>query len=146
MLCKKCKSDKSLTDFASRGLGKLHSICKSCKQLYNRELYKGVKGATHRKNVARCNKERALRHLKAVDVAKSVPCKDCKVTYPPYVMDFDHRPGSVKSFTIGANTYGGVSMARLEEEMSKCDVVCSNCHRIRTYERRKLAGCSRRDR
>ena len=146
MLCRQCNIEKSPSEFASRGNGKLHTICKRCKQEYNKALYGGDKGLLHRKNVARCNRARALRHLKAVDAAKSVPCADCNIAYPPYVMDFDHRPGSSKSFTIGANTFGGVSMARLEAEMSKCDVVCANCHRIRTYERRKAKGQSRRDR
>jgi len=70
--------------------------------------------------------------------AKSVPCADCGLSFPYYVMDFDHRPGPVKCFNL-ANVAGQtrISLARLEAEIAKCDVVCANCHRIRTHERRK---------
>ena len=58
---------------------------------------------------------------------------DCGIKYPPYVMDFDHLGD--KEFVISK----GVSMhspIKLLKEIAKCDVVCSNCHRLRTYNRR----------
>lgn len=64
--------------------------------------------------------------------AKSKPCMDCGKTFPPCCMDFDHRPGTIKKFTIGEWGYKGNSKS-IEEEIAKCDVVCANCHRIRTY-------------
>jgi predicted HNH restriction endonuclease len=51
-------------------------------------------------------------------------------------MDFDHRPGETKAFEI-SQMLGKVSMETLEAEIAKCDIVCANCHRIRTH-RRKL--------
>ena len=66
-----------------------------------------------------------------INTAKSVPCLDCQETFPPYVMDFDHVRG-VKSFAISRG--GCRSVSKLLEEMAKCDVVCSNCHRLRTYK------------
>lgn len=62
---------------------------------------------------------------------KNVPCADCQESYPPYVMDFDHRDPSTKVADIGY-FLKLQSWKRLEEEISKCDIVCSNCHRIRT--------------
>lgn len=61
--------------------------------------------------------------------AKSVPCKDCGVSYPWYVMDFNHRGD--KKFNIGASRHFGCK--KLKAEIAKCDVICSNCHRLRTY-------------
>jgi hypothetical protein len=55
---------------------------------------------------------------------------DCGSTYPYYVMDFDHREN--KKFNIGPNSYS-TSFADLKAEIDKCDVVCANCHRERTY-------------
>lgn len=56
-------------------------------------------------------------------------------------MDFDHLPGRVKEFTISAfvRQHGGEIVARalLEAEIAKCQVVCSNCHRDRTWQRSK---------
>jgi hypothetical protein len=70
--------------------------------------------------------------------AKSVPCADCGQCFPFYIMDFDHRPGEVKAFAV-ANVAGQtrISAARIQAEIAKCDVVCANCHRIRTWRRRK---------
>jgi hypothetical protein len=52
-------------------------------------------------------------------------------------MDFDHLGD--KEFTI-SNMKNVVSRERLEAEIAKCDVVCSNCHRTRTKERRLSAN------
>lgn len=66
--------------------------------------------------------------------AKNRPCSDCGEIYPYYVMDFDHRPGTQKKFTIGMSSKTMGKQQALEE-IAKCDVVCSNCHRIRTFQR-----------
>jgi len=69
----------------------------------------------------------------AILEAKNVPCTDCGKVYPSYVMDFDHRPGEHKSFTL-ANA-AARKVETVIAEIAKCDVVCSNCHRIRTHDR-----------
>ncbi|KKK53486.1 hypothetical protein LCGC14_3094290, partial [marine sediment metagenome] len=61
-------------------------------------------------------------------------CTDCG-TNNPVVLDFDHLPEYEKSFTIGSNITSK-GMTRLFDEIAKCEVVCANCHRIRTKERR----------
>ena len=63
---------------------------------------------------------------------KDVPCADCGMKYPYYVMDFDHMRD--KEFNVALKK-DSVSYARLEEEIAKCEVVCANCHRIRTWRR-----------
>ena len=52
--------------------------------------------------------------------------------FPVYVMDFDHRDPDDKEALI-SHLVNALSLRRLVAEMAKCDVVCSNCHRIRTY-------------
>lgn len=66
-------------------------------------------------------------------IAKDRPCMDCGVKFNPWVMDFDHRPDEVKVNHVSHML--GASIESLLEEISKCDVVCSNCHRNRTYLR-----------
>lgn len=81
-----------------------------------------------------------------IDAVKSTPCADCGVSYVPYVMDFDHRPGEVKSFNISSIIPLGISFETALVEIAKCDIVCANCHRLRTLsrmERPRLAGPSR---
>lgn len=60
-------------------------------------------------------------------------CKDCKGKFPYYVLDFDHRDPSKKQFEPARLTRLG-SWDRMLGEISKCDVVCANCHRERTHQ------------
>lgn len=62
---------------------------------------------------------------------KKKPCLDCGGEFPHPVMEFHHRDPDEKSFTIGMNL--GSSRERLLKEMAKCDLLCANCHRIRTH-------------
>ena len=82
------------------------------------------------------------RNIKRRDTCKEVllevkgaPCLDCGVVYPHYVMDFDHRDGATKKSDVSRLARDGMLEAMLEE-IGKCDLVCANCHRIRTHERR----------
>jgi hypothetical protein len=69
------------------------------------------------------------------ELKKDVPCMDCGNKYPPYVMDFDHRPDSGKKHNI-ADLVKYCSVNKVLTEAKKCDIVCSNCHRIRTFKRK----------
>lgn len=61
-------------------------------------------------------------------------CHDCRKKYPVECMQFDHVRGK-KLFTIGSGVMN--SWAAILREVSKCEVVCSNCHAVRTALRRK---------
>jgi 5-methylcytosine-specific restriction endonuclease McrA len=72
---------------------------------------------------------------------RSRPCLDCSQTFPWYVMEFDHiKPARYRQ------SHGGAAIACLAyakwkvvvEELSKVEIVCSNCHSIRTHLRRGL--------
>lgn len=58
---------------------------------------------------------------------------DCQESHPPYVMDFDHLDPTQKEFDLSNGA--GYSLKRILAEIAKCEVVCSNCHRKRTYSR-----------
>ncbi len=62
------------------------------------------------------------------------PCPDCGGTFPPQVMQWDHLPGAPK---LGDISTGLRSRSRDEilEEIAKCELVCTNCHAIRTFQR-----------
>lgn len=84
--------------------------------------------------LARLKKRKTL-FARIVSELKLSPCMDCGIVYPPYVMDFDHVRG-VKVRNV--SNYGGFSSpTKLLEEIDKCDLVCSNCHRIRTHDGRR---------
>lgn len=76
-----------------------------------------------------------------IEKLKSKACMDCKDKFNPWQMDFDHRPTEVKRFEINKFVnIGSLTSSKLEllyEEIAKCDLVCSNCHRDRTHRRLK---------
>jgi len=51
-------------------------------------------------------------------------------------MDFDHRPSEVKEHGV-TRMIGRAGTERILREVAKCDIVCANCHRARTFERRR---------
>ena len=65
---------------------------------------------------------------------KDRPCADCGFSFNPVCMDFDHVRGE-KRFNVATSLY--LSWQRLCEELMKCEVVCANCHRLRTAGRKK---------
>jgi hypothetical protein len=83
--------------------------------------------------------ERARQSRKIIratlDEAKNKPCADCGDCYPPYVMDFDHKPGNRKNFGLANAIAYHKSLIEIQEEITKCDIVCANCHRERTHQR-----------
>lgn len=86
----------------------------------------------NRGQIAKYNRYRRDVRQETIDRLKSVPCADCGGTFPPICMDFDHV-GDDKSFTISrASTR---SIKTVLAEIAKCEVVCANCHRVRTQQR-----------
>lgn len=63
-------------------------------------------------------------------------CMDCGYSDHPAALQFDHKPGTDKADSIGAMVSRGLRWETIESEMSKCEVVCANCHAIRTAARR----------
>jgi hypothetical protein len=110
----------------------LQSMCRECWKIYYKENYylRGKEKERLRNN--RVKNYRVFADL--VKGAKDVPCIDCGVKYPPHVMQFDHLPEHEKKFTI-ANSARFHSLKKIKEEILKCEVVCANCHAIRTWER-----------
>jgi hypothetical protein len=84
-----------------------------------------------RENYKKARKSLIVKKRNYILELKKQPCTDCGKCYPYYVMDFDHlrdKLNSVSKMKLH-------SWTRLKEEIAKCELVCSNCHRIRTYNR-----------
>lgn len=68
------------------------------------------------------------------DIKESTPCVDCGRSYPYFVMDFDHMDTNQKENIVSFYASTG-RIGSLKKEIKKCEVVCANCHRIRTHNR-----------
>lgn len=53
----------------------------------------------------------------------------------PQALDFDHLPGFPKTRDVSQMVYAN-KWEPIEAEIAKCEVVCANCHRVRTESRR----------
>lgn len=79
--------------------------------------------------------ETVNKNKKLVNVYKDQPCLDCGLRFPLECMDFDHVSGT-KIAGISQMIHHKATSVLLEE-IAKCELVCANCHRIRTTKRRK---------
>lgn len=86
----------------------------------------------HKPLVQAIRKRGRQRRYSLVLQAKSKPCMDCGILFIPFVMDLDHVRGK-KLFALSENAH---PTSAIKKEIAKCDAVCSNCHRIRTWNRK----------
>jgi len=137
--CSKCGVPKNPDDFGwrdrSRGVRKRY--CRKCQGEYHKRWAAANPGAEAKARHAwrRTNSTQLRTWLREYKDGK--PCLDCKKPYPYYVLDFDHREGSTKRGDVAWMTNGAFSLAVLQHEISKCDLVCANCHRERTHKRKQ---------
>jgi ssDNA-binding Zn-finger/Zn-ribbon topoisomerase 1 len=67
-------------------------------------------------------------------IKSKTPCSDCQLKYSYWIMDFDHVYGK-KLFNIAQYQNKTYTLEMIKEEVAKCEIVCSNCHRHRTHMR-----------
>lgn len=67
-------------------------------------------------------------------------CHDCKIKYPYYVLQFDHVSGTKVDQLSNMIRY--YPMKDIFEEISKCEIVCANCHAERSYRRQNAKEAS----
>ncbi len=61
-------------------------------------------------------------------------CRDCGISNP-VVLAFHHRDPSTKEFVVANGKTK--PMARIIQEIEKCDVICANCHLIEHEKQRQ---------
>jgi hypothetical protein len=103
--------------------------CGMCHSEYQKAWHK-----THPQSTARSHKTRQKFRRDYVKSKKDKPCSDCGICYPWYVMEFDHVRGK-KQFNLSIVGSMMCSIEKIDREIAKCDLVCANCHRKRTFER-----------
>lgn len=138
-VCTTCGLKKTLKDFYRRKTGvrsgEYYEKCKECYKNRGRVYYNQNK----EKQLALA-KKRKLKYIavrkRFLEEIKNKPCIDCGNIYPMWVMDFDHRERKKKIASVSKLAFRFiVNLEKLKEEIEKCDLVCANCHRQRTYNR-----------
>ena len=70
-----------------------------------------------------------------LNIKKNGQCVDCGIN-DYRVLDFDHSGEKAKVCNVADLASRNWSIERIDEEISKCELRCANCHRIITHERR----------
>jgi len=74
------------------------------------------------------------RFYEKIDALKNRPCIDCGAVLPPVAMDFDHVRGEKVASIAQMRSQ---AWERVLVELTKCELVCANCHRVRTTDRKR---------
>lgn len=129
--CVKCLNNLDISSFNKKKSSRdgLQSRCKFCEK--ERYITNKASALRHAKNRQRKCREEYNKRL--ILIKKSSCCVDCGNTNP-VVLQFDHVRGT-KVKSIATMVHECLSWSRIEEEIKKCELVCANCHQIRTFTR-----------
>lgn len=130
-VCKTCKICKPVSEFTKTKITKsgYYYICKSCRAIERFDRYHRTGSNVRAKNKEDLNRLRQNRYNYIWNYLKTHPCVDCGIS-DFRVLEFDHVRGTKRMDISKAVNY---RIEVLIEEISKCDVRCANCHRIKTY-------------
>lgn len=136
--CSICKEPKEEHDRAiSPRTGKAVKICLLCWEKHYAEQCKGRE--YHKNKSAEANKKERSKRVDRnrgyiASILKGAQCTDCG--YSNWIaLEFDHRDPGIKCQAVTKMVGDGTSLATIKLEIAKCDIVCSNCHAIRTAKR-----------
>ena len=118
-VCTKCGKKLPIEDFnwRSKKKGTRRSECKTCHTDYMKEAYK--------------NKKKTVSEIK-----KNLKCAKCGEERE-YCLDFHHINPNEKENTISRMTSNNYRVDSVLNEIKKCIVLCSNCHREFHYFQEK---------
>jgi hypothetical protein len=118
--CLKCNLDKKIDCFSR------NYHCDDCQLAYQREHY--------RKNKAKVSQRIRKREIENdkwfAGYKATLKCEKCPESHSA-TLDFHHRKD--KEFNVSSMIHSGYSLKRIQDEIKKCIVLCSNCHRKLHY-------------
>lgn len=132
--CARCGQDKPDVLFHNSRTGQF-SYCADCRRAYDREYY-AQRGRDARRARQR-QRQTSVRNWLA-SLKEDASCADCGGVFPDWVLHWDHLPGHTKVDAI-SNLARYARRDRVLIELEKCELVCANCHVLRTIARRRHA-------
>jgi len=119
--CHACQEEKEITDFF-KDKNRPDGASTQCKLCHKERINK-----RHRKH---------REYLNQYKLDKG--CASCGYNELPYVLHFDHIDPSSKDKVLKGR-YGIEAkwgMDRINKELTKCQILCANCHAIKTHKER----------
>lgn len=130
-VCKTCKEEKEDSDYRTTFTGHVKLHCRACEKKYNRNKYLKDREKRISRQLVTNAKRKADYQEYMTSYYLDNPCADCGTT-DFRVFENDHVHGA-KRWDIAAMVT--CSRESLISELAKTEVVCANCHRIRTMTR-----------
>lgn len=130
--CARCKTEKKESEYYKSIWRNARSPwCKECFRSYYRDKRAAEPGYTG--DITRRRRQERLAQVR--EIKAKIGCSRCTERHPA-CLDFHHPEGRVgKNLPpIAVMVARGWSVERLREEIQKCVVLCSNCHRKLHYD------------
>lgn len=127
--CSRCLEELPLENFSLK-TGRTNArqpFCKKCNSEYLKEHYSKNKEYYKAKSKNHLHKMQEF----MLDFLKDKKCKDCENS-DIRVLEFDHLRDKKANI---AHMLSNSSLEEIKSEIEKCEIVCCNCHRIRTLSR-----------
>lgn len=121
--CKKCKKELDEINFSVLKTGRILSYCKTCSNNAAKKAYKN----NPKKIISQASKFRKKLKLLSNKIKEKYGCSFCDVK-EGICLDFHHLDSSKKESEV-SSFLGRKMKKQAFEEINKCIVVCSNCHR-----------------
>jgi len=127
-----CKIEKNEDEFLfkNKSKGIRHSSCSLCYKSIRKKSYEKNKKYYFDKNKRRNSEIRSW----FFEVKQKLKCEQCGFSHPA-ALDFHHFADD-KDVEVSLLVHQG-SKKRILEEIKKCIVLCSNCHRIHHFNERR---------
>lgn len=128
--CNKNKPEEHFS-FKSKKDGLRQARCKECVKEYSKGHYDKNKKYYIKKAKSHTKRYKKQAQKTLFEFKLSNPCVQCGID-DPRVLEFNHINPSEKEHNIADMINHGYSINNILKEVSKCEVLCANCHRIKT--------------
>lgn len=147
IICRDCQKTLRESDFFPSSLRRGDRQCRRCKTIRSKDAHRryvlrhpdkvkisNKRSERKRRANGKTSEYRFKRREWYRKYKSETPCVDCGCCFSAECMDFDHVGNKTKQ--VSHLVTGGYSAEAIRKEMEQCDLVCSNCHRIRTCARK----------
>jgi hypothetical protein len=133
--CGRCGIEKALSELHRDRKRGSQAWCKVCRREFDAAYWQ----ATKKHRMAKRRRRYADLMAWHNELKSRIPCADCRGSFHPAAMSWDHLPGSNKLDDVSSMFRRQLRMRTILVEIAKCELVCANCHAVRTFERRGVA-------
>lgn len=132
-ICISCSLSKDINEFGKNSKSKdnYQSRCKECKRLYDNNYH-------HNRSELEKDKKYNLQKIRINKIKEYIKeyfkDKKCSICNENRMAALDFHHLNDKKFNISEGISNGYSLIKIKDEISKCKILCANCHRVQTAE------------